>query len=227
MDHILVIDDDADINAMLCELLAGEGYAPTGAYSGTEALLALAGDTFALVLLDLMLPGLAGDQVLAKVRATSTVPVIVLTARTDKPTTVELLKLGADDFIGKPFDTAELLARVEAQLRRARTTQAGQTLTHRDLVVDLDRFDAFIDGQAAGLTKREFDILSLLMSHPAKVFTRANLYETLWGAAYLMDDNTINVHISNLRAKLAKLRPGTEFVETVWGIGFRMAPVRP
>ena len=223
MERILVVDDDVDINTMLCELLTDHGFLVVGAYSGTEALLAL-DDDIALVLLDLMLPGLPGEQVLTRIRATSSVPIIVLTARMDKTATVELLRLGADDYLVKPFDNAELLARIEAQLRRAQPALAGQVLRHGDLVVDLDRFDAFIGGRAAGLTKREFDVLCVLMSHPTKVFTKTNLYEAVWGVTYMNDDNTINVHMSKLRAKLAKLDPGGDYVQTVWGIGFRMTP---
>ena len=224
MIKILVAEDDAYINEMLCELLTQNGYAPTAAYSGTEALLLLPQGGFSLVLLDLMLPGKTGEQVLEEIRKTLTVPVIVLTALTDKETTVKLLRLGADDYIGKPFDNNELLARIDVQLRRAAPRQPeGGLLGHKDLTLDLDGFDAFIGGQKVGLSKREFEIMSLMISFPGKVFTKNNLYESVWGGEFLGDDNTVNVHISKLRAKLKAISPDTEYIQTVWGIGFKMA----
>jgi len=220
-DNILVVDDDSDINGLLCDLLGQKGYNPTPAFSGTEALLLLSQKQYALVVLDLMLPGLTGEEVLVQTRRTSTVPIIVLTARTDKQTTVELLRMGADDYLGKPFDNEELLARVEVQLRRDGTP--GARVTYKDIVLDMDIFDARIGHEPVGLSKREYEILRLLMSRPSKVFTKNNLYETVWGAEFLSDDNTINVHISRIRAKLARLSD-TEYIETVWGIGFKMKP---
>jgi len=223
MRRILIVEDDIHINNMLSELLEQHAYSSVSAYSGTEALLLLARDSFSLVLLDLMLPGKTGEQVLTKLRETSSVPVIVLTARTDKETTVELLRLGADDYIAKPFDNNELLARIEVALRRTPAHQPdGALLRHKDIILDLDGYDASINGQKAGLSKREFEILRLMMSHPNKVFTKNNLYESVWGGEFLGDDNTINVHISKLRAKLGALSPDEEYIQTVWGIGFKM-----
>ena len=225
MTNILVIEDDIHISEMLCTLLAQSGYAPTAAYSGTEGLLRLPQNDFALILLDLMLPGKTGEEVLADIRmGGSSVPVIVLTARTDKETTAALLRAGADDYLAKPFDNNELLARIDVQLRRTAPQKSEPAvLRHKDIVLDLDAFDALIDGKKAGLSKREFEILQLMMSHPNKVFTKNNLYESVWGGAFWGDDNTINVHISKLRGKLAGISPDTEYIQTVWGIGFKMA----
>jgi len=221
---ILIAEDDAHISAMLCELLRQNGYAPVPAYSGTEALLLLQQDRFSLVLLDLMLPGKTGEQVLEELRKRQNLPVIVLTARTDKETTVNLLRLGADDYIAKPFDNDELLARIHVQLRRAAPGQPETNrLCFKDLTLDLDGYDAVSGGQKAGLSKREFEILQLLMKNPKKVFTKNNLYESIWNDEFLGGDNTVNVHISKLRAKLDAISPGTEYVQTVWGIGFKMA----
>jgi DNA-binding response OmpR family regulator len=226
---ILIAEDDNHINQMLFELLEQNGYAPVSAYSGTEALLlwenAPAGGGFALVLLDLMLPGKSGEQVLTEIRSVSAIPVIVLTARSDKETTVQLLRLGADDYLAKPFDNRELLARIEVQLRRFQGAGGGiepQGIRYKDIIIDEEGFDALINGQKAGLSKREYEILHLMMAHPKKVFTKNNLYETVWGGEFLGDDNTINVHISKLRAKLGALAPHEEYIETVWGIGFKM-----
>ncbi len=218
---ILIVEDDAYINGMLCELLARNGYEPVPAYSGTEALLLLGQNIFSLVLLDLMLPGKTGEQVLTEIRGGSPVPVIVLTARADKETTVSLLRMGADDYITKPFDNNELLARIDARLRGA-ALQAGGRITFKDIVLDTDGYDAYVNGKGVDLAKREFEILRLLMSHPGKVFTKNNLYESVWGGEFLGDDNTVSVHISKIRAKLNAVSPGTEYIQTVWGIGFKM-----
>lgn len=224
MTKILVVEDDTYINDMLRELLELNGYMPVAAYSGTEALLLLPRGGFSLVLLDLMLPGKTGEQVLEEIRKTLSVPVIVLTARADKETTVNLLRLGADDYIAKPFDNNELLARIEVRLRRAESLPSeGGRLHYKDITLDLDGYDAVIGGKKAGLSKREFEIMRLMTSYPSKVFTKDNLYESVWGGEFLGDDNTVNVHISKLRAKLKALSPDTEYIQTVWGIGFKMA----
>ncbi|MFR2407283.1 MAG: response regulator transcription factor, partial [Eubacterium callanderi] len=139
---------------------------------------------------------------------------------------IDLLKLGADDFICKPFDVGEVLARVEAQLRRAVAfSEAGgsvKILTSGDLVLDADSMEVRLKDQPVSLTVREFKILHLLMSHPKKVFTRENLFTQVWEDAFLGEDNTVNVHISNIRSKLAKIDPDTSYIKTVWGIGFKM-----
>jgi DNA-binding response OmpR family regulator len=221
MKKILVAEDNNDINNMLCDLLEQNGYAPTAAYSGTEALMRFAGDKYELVLLDLMLPGKAGIDVLAEIRAVSSAPVIALTAVSDKESIVSLLKSGANDYITKPFDNSELLARIEVQLRNNATADKQQ-LRFKDIELDTERYDAFISSQPLQLSKREFQILALLMQNPKKVFTKNNLYESVWQDEFIGDDNTINVHISKIRAKIAKIKPGEEYIQTVWGIGFKM-----
>jgi len=227
MKKILIVEDDVYISEMLCRLLGQHDYETVAAYSGTEALLLLAQEGFSLVLLDLMLPGKAGELVLDELRENSAVPVIVLTAQTDKETTVRLLQSGADDYLAKPFDVNELLARIEVQLRRAvlREEDARQ-LQFMDITLDLDCFDAVVSGQKAGLSKREFEILHLLMMYPNKVFSKNNLYESVWGNEFLGDDNTVNVHISKLRSKLNAISPDTEYIKTVWGIGFKMSDAK-
>ena len=221
MPKILIAEDDIYISEMLCELLTQHNHAPTPAFSGTEALLCLQQGGFALMLLDLMLPGKTGKDVLQEIRKTSAIPIIVLTAMADKETTVDLLQLGADDYIVKPFDNNELLARIDVQLRKLSAIDTGK-LKFKDIVLDLEGYDAYVNGRSAGLSKREFEILRLMMSHPAKVFSKNNLYESVWGDEFMGDDNIINVHISKLRAKLAVLAPGVEYIKTVWGIGFKM-----
>ena len=223
MVNILVVEDDIHISEMLCELLLQNSFAPIAAYSGTEALLLLSQGGFSLVLLDLMLPGKTGEQVLEEIRKTSAVPVIVLTARTDKETTIRLLQAGADDYIAKPFDNNELLARIDVGLRHAMPHKPETAqIIFKDITLDLDGYDAVIGGEKVGLSNREFEILRLMMTYPGKVFTKNNLYESVWGGEFLGDDNTVNVHISKLRAKLNALSPGVEYIQTVWGIGFKM-----
>ena len=178
-----------------------------------------------LVLLDLMLPGLTGEEFIARVRKRRTMPILVLSAKAGLEDRVNVLRLGADDFIPKPFDNAEVLARVEAQLRRYKqfsSVDGNTVLTHGDLKLDREGVSVTIGDEPVALTAREFEILKLLMEHPKKVFTRAQLYEQVWGGEYFGDDNTVNVHISNLRAKLAKLSPA-EYIKTVWGIGFKLS----
>ena len=178
------------------------------------------------MLLDLMLPGLTGEELIAKVRQTGTVPIIVLSAKPGVEPRVTALGLGADDFIPKPFDNREVLARVEAQLRRSKkfSAPAGKKsrLTWGSLVLDQEEFTVTAAGNPVTLTAREFEILSLLMEYPKKVFTREQIYQHVWGEDYFGDDNTVNVHISNLRGKLNRAGGG-EYIKTVWGIGFKMA----
>jgi len=225
LEKILVAEDDMHINTMLRELLEQNGYVVSSAYSGTEALLLLSQDKFALVLLDLMLPGKTGEEVLQEIRTTQNIPIIVLTAKADKETTVNLLHMGADDYLAKPFDNGELLARIAVQLRRsasADSASAANTLTFKDITFDLDGHDAYISGVKVGLSKREFELLRLMATHPQKVFTKNNLYESVWGDEFFGTDNTINMHISRLRAKLNAANPNQEYIKTVWGVGFKM-----
>ena len=223
---ILVIEDDNDISNMIYDLLEQNGYNIKQAYSGTEALLVF-DHKIDLVLLDLMLPGLAGEQVLQEIRKNSNIPVIGLSAKSDKATTINLLKSGADDYVVKPFNNEELLARIEVQLRRYHKAiglpKGNSKLIYRDIVIDVETYSVEVGGTLVNLTKREFLILELMMKYPKKVFTKSNLYEHVWNDEFYGDENTINVHISNLRAKLAKAKPSEEYIQTVWGIGFKMS----
>ena len=222
--HILVVEDDQDINRLLCRILTDGGYDVRPAFSGSEAVLWAEQYDYDLVLLDLMLPGITGEEFIARMRKKRTMPIIVLSAKAGLEDRVNVLRLGADDFIPKPFDNDEVLARVEAQLRRYKQFSApggGQVLRCGDLELDREAIRVTAGGREVPLTAREFEILSLLMSHPRKVFTREQLYESAWGGEYMGDDNTVNVHISNLRSKLSKVSD-QEYIKTVWGIGFKM-----
>ena len=225
--HILVVEDDADINRLLCTILEGAGYSCRAAFSGSEAMLWAEKYDYDLVLLDLMLPGLTGEEFIARIRAGKTMPIIVLSAKVAVEDRVNALGLGADDYITKPFDNREVLARVEAQLRRSRSfspAAGGGELVCGPLRLSREDHTASVNGEEVSLTTREFAILALLMEHPKRAFSRAQIYESVWGEEFMGDDNTVNVHVSNLRAKLSKAAPG-EYIKTVWGIGFKMAEI--
>ena len=228
MKHILIVEDEPDIQELLCAYLRDAGYGTAAAGDGVAALELFQSRPFDLVLLDLMLPGLTGEQFIQKIRPLRTMPIIVLSAKAGLEDKVNVLRMGADDFIPKPFDNLEVLARVEAQLRRVKKFSAPpaqkQQLSCGDLVLDRDEFTVTAGGSPVTLTAREFEILALLMEYPKKVFTREQIYQHVWGEDYFGDDNTVNVHISNLRSKLGKASD-REYIKTVWGIGFKMAEV--
>lgn len=217
---ILIVEDDNDINHLLAEILKRNGYNVAQAYSGTEAKLLLDAGTFSLIILDLMLPGLTGEELVPIVRQKSNVPIIILSAKETPQDKIHTLRLGADDYMTKPFDEGELLARIEANLRRVGSsrTDASAMLTFKDLQLDKESRIVTAGGKAVTLTAREFDILELLMSSPKKVFTKSNLYRSVWNDEFYGDDNTVNVHISKIRSKLGD----GEYIQTVWGIGFKM-----
>ena len=223
--HILVVEDDPHINGLLCRIVTDAGYDCRAAFSGSEAALLAEKYSYDLVPLDLMLPGLSGEEFIAALRRDRTMPIIVLSAKAGVEDRVNVLKLGADDFIPKPFDNAEVLARIEAQLRRYKRFAApagAAVLTWGELRLERESVTVTVGETPVSLTAREFEILALLMEHPKRVYTREQIYRQVWGEEYMGDDNTVNVHISNLRSKLAKVSD-TEFVKTVWGIGFKMA----
>lgn len=225
--NILVVEDDADINNLLYKVLSRQGYNVICAYSGSEAKMCLEHYDFQLILLDLMLPAISGEALLAKIRETKTMPVMIISAKPGQDTKIDVLKLGADDFISKPFDVNEVIARVEAQLRRymvfSNKDEKSDTLKIKNLTLNKKTMEVEVKGQLLVLTAREFSILETLMSYPNKVFTKANLFEHVWQEAFLGDDNTVNVHVSNLRSKISKADPDTDYIHTVWGIGFKMS----
>lgn len=225
--NILVVEDDVDINNLLFKILTNNGYNVRSAYSGSEGRMCIEQYDFQLIMLDLMLPGITGEELISQIREIKTMPIIVVSAKAGQEAKIEVLRLGADDFISKPFDINEVLARVEAQLRRFMVFSSSSgdkdILKHRELILNRETLEVTLKGQVIPLTSREFTILELLMSYPNKVFTKANLFEHVWEDKYLGDDNTVNVHLSNLRSKLAKVDPDMEYIHTVWGIGFKMS----
>lgn len=223
---ILVVEDDSDINGLLCKILIQNGYDVRGAYSGSEAKMCIEQFEYDLIILDLMLPGVSGEELIKEIRKNYFMPIIVSSAKTSTEDKISVLKLGADDFIIKPFDINELLARVEAQLRRytkfSTKNNINNKIIHKNLEFDIDSRQVFVNKKEVNLTVIEFDILNLLITNPNKVFTRSNLFESVWNDEFMGYDNTVNVHVSNLRNKLSKFDKDNEYIQTVWGIGFKL-----
>ena len=226
VNKILVVEDDLDINGLLCKILTQNGYEVRGAYSGSEAKMCVDQFDYDLIILDLMLPGVSGEELLGEIRKKHLMPVIVASAKTGSMDKINVLKMGADDFISKPFDIEEVLARVEAQLRRytkfSTSKESQNKIKHKNLELDTEARQVQVKGIEINLTVREFNILELLVTNPHKVFTRTNLFESVWKDDFMGDDNTVNVHISNLRSKLSKVDKGNDYIQTVWGIGFKL-----
>jgi len=223
MAKILIIEDDMYINQMLGDLLTRAGHSVLSAYSGTEGLMHVKAEQLDLILLDLMLPGKMGEDVLKEIRQMIQIPIIVLTAIDDEDSTVSLLKRGANDYVTKPFNNEVLLARIEVQLRNVvPATTEIKKLQFKDLTLDLELFQGYLDGHPLDLLNREFEILKVMLENPKKVFSKNNLYESVWQEDFLGNDNVINVHMSKIRTKLAKIKPDEEYIQTVWGIGFKL-----
>ena len=224
--NILIVEDDQDINSLLYNILKKEGYNIRSAYSGTEAKMCMEHYDYDLIILDLMLPGVTGEELINEIRKIKNMPIIVVSAKITQEDKINVLKLGADDFISKPFDIYEVIARVQAQLRRYKDFSISKSkdskFKYKNIILDSESRQVAIKNEAISLTLREFAILELLISNPNKVFTRANLFETVWENEFLGDDNTVNVHVSNLRSKLSKADKDTEYIQTVWGIGFKL-----
>ena len=221
MFNLLIIEDNHDVNSMLREVLINEGYAVDSAYTGIDGLMSFQNNSYDLILLDLMLPYKSGDEVLKEIRKSSEIPVIIISAKDIVGTKIDLLKLGADDYITKPFDLNEVAARVEAQLRRSNKLISTKTITYKDIVLDDKYKKITANGVELELTAKEYQLLELFLKNRSKVFTKANIYETIWQDAYLGDDNAVKTHISNLRSKLKAASPQNEYIETVWGLGYR------
>ena len=217
MKHILIIDDDIHIGNILEEVLRRESYRVSRAYSGTEALLVLSAVRPDLVLLDLMLPGLPGEEVLPKLQG---IPVIILSAKADTNSKVSLLLGGAADYVTKPFDTEELLARITVALRGGART-AERTLVHGPLHIDPVTRRVTAHGAEVRLTRTEFAILRLLMDNPAQVITKSTLLERISKDTPDCTESSLKTHMSNLRKKLRDAGVGDP-IEAVWGIGFKL-----
>lgn len=218
--RILVVDDDSALAEMLTMVLEGEGYAVTHAIDGNEALEKFDEDTPDLILLDVMLPFLDGVQVCEQIRATSGVPIIMLTARTDTDDIVRGLEAGADDYVVKPFNPQELMARVRARLRGT-TDGAHEVLRVADLTIDVAAHEVRREGAVIPLTPLEFDLLVLLARKPQQVHSREVLLEKVWGYQYKADTRLVNVHVQRLRSKVELDPDNPQVVITVRGVGYR------
>lgn len=224
MNKILIVEDDVNINNLLKEALSGNGYICGQAFSGTEAALWLEKESWALVLLDLMLPGMTGEEVLGLIRRQGDVPVIVLTAKDALSEKLELLTNGADDYITKPFDIEEVVARVQIQLRHAGREQAPDRISCGEISLEKGTHQIWIGGkELEHLTRQEFAILELLLEHPGQVFSKEAIFTYAWQEEYMGETKTLDVHISNIRKKLKSLTE-KEYIQTVWGIGYRLQP---
>ena len=222
MANILIIEDNNDIHELLKDLFQAE-HRVYSAYSGTEGLLVFAQQKIDLVLLDIMLPGKNGDQVLAEIRKSSQIPVVMLTALGEKSLVSQYLLNGANDYIVKPFNLDEVFARVTVQLRsHFSRDQIDEIQRVKNLRLLPDTFEVVKGDNRVRLGKKEYQILQTLLCHPKKIYTKEELFELVWEEPYLPGDNTLNTHLSNLRKKLAQLDPTEEYIETIWGLGVRI-----
>lgn len=217
MKTILVIDDDVNIGNMLEEILTREGFAVRRAYSGTEAKLVLSGARPDLILLDLMLPGLNGEELLPEIK---NIPVIVISAKAGIDDKVSLLAGGAVDYVTKPFDTRELLARINVQMRKSGTA-FGESLKYGDIVLEADIHSVSVCQKPVRLTPTEYAILKLLMRNPSQVIAKSVMLERISESTPDCVESSLKVHVSNLRRKLLEAG-GVDYIESVWGIGFKL-----
>ncbi len=218
MKTIAIIDDDIYIGDMLEEVLRNNSYHVIRAYSGTEALFLLGQTKPDLILLDLMLPGLSGEEVLPYIEK---IPVIVLSAKVDVQDKINLLLAGAADYMTKPFDTGELLARIAVQLRKVEVSRISDIIEAGDLRIDISSHAVMVKENAVYLTKTEYAILKLLMQNPKNVIAKSVILERISGDTPDCTESSLKQHISNLRKKL-RAAGGQEYIEAVWGIGFRL-----
>lgn len=226
MAKILIAEDDKEINRLLSEFLKSQGYEVVAAFNGLDANSAIHGTgDISLILLDLMLPFKSGDMVLSELRECSDIPVIIISAKDAVRTKVELIHMGADDYITKPFDLDEISVRIEAVLRRTGKTAEKANdciLRHKDLIMDCGRKTVEVNGHVLVLTVKEYAILNLMLKNKTKLFSKANIFESIWNEPYYNEDNTLKVHMSNIRSKIKQYAPDDEYIETVWGMGYRL-----
>jgi two-component system, OmpR family, alkaline phosphatase synthesis response regulator PhoP len=222
---VLVVEDEASISSFVAAYLKNAGYVVRTTASGAEALKLVASEKPALVVLDLMLPDIDGVEVCKRIRQSTDLPVLMLTARDEDVDKIIGLEVGADDYMTKPFNPRELVARVRAILRRATTErEKGESavLVHGDLTVDAGRREARVGEQEIQLAPKEFDLLWELLDHRGLVLTRDQLLERVWGYTFAGDTRTVDVHVRQLRRKLGDASP----VVTVWGVGYKVSPAR-
>jgi len=223
VSRVLVVEDEESFSEPLAYMLRREGFDVTTAATGPDALDEFERTGADIVLLDVMLPGLSGTEVCRKLRAQSSVPIIMLTAKDSEIDKVVGLELGADDYVTKPYSARELIARMRAVLRRGGEAEAAQssTLESGRVRMDVDRHIVSIDGEHVPMPLKEFDLLEMLLRNPGRVLTRAQLIDRVWGADYVGDTKTLDVHIKRLRAKIEPDPANPKFVLTVRGLGYK------
>lgn len=223
--NILIVDDEPGIVRLIAMYLEREGFQTSSARTGAEALAAVRGSDPSLVVLDIMLPDIDGWEVCREIRAVSDVPIVMLTARESDEDKIVGLELGADDYVTKPFKPRELVARVKAVLRRTRATPVdtdGRTLDFGELTINLDKREVRLNNELVTLRVKEYDLLVELAGKPGFVFKREQLLQDVWGYDFFGDSGTIDVHVRRLRAKLNDDSSNPRFIETVWGVGYRL-----
>ena len=224
MYNILVVDDDKEIVESIEIFLKNEGYNVYKAYNGMEALDVLVNNDVHLILMDIMMPKLDGIKATIKIREEKNIPIILVSAKSEDTDKIIGLNIGADDYITKPFEIREVLARVQVQLRRKEEKETGieRDLSFKDMVLNRDTFQVRIDGRILSkITKQEFAILELLLRNPKQVFSKEDIFEYAWDEPYMGETKTLDVHISNIRKKIKQVT-SDEYIETVWGIGYRL-----
>lgn len=225
--NLLIVEDDIEINDLLKNFLESEGYNVVSAYDGKMALDFFNQNKFDLILLDIMIPKIDGISVIKYIRDNSIVPIIVISAKDSDFDKTIGLGLGADDYITKPFSMIEVLARIKAQIRRTTkyssiSIYSNSILKFADIVINLDNYSVYKNNNKIELTNKEFEILRLLVENPNKVYTKSQIYSSVWNEAYINDENAVNVHISRLRNKIEDDSKNPKYIITVWGIGYRV-----
>ena len=227
MRRVLIVEDDREIRTLLKDFLMENEYEVMEACNGREASACIRTEAYDIILMDMMLPYKSGNDLIRELRESAAgikdTPVIVISAKSSKDTRLEALKMGADDYIVKPFDMDEVLVRIEVVLRRSspETKEDESALSYHGIEMSLERNSVSYEGIPIRLTAKEMHLLQLFLENPQKTFSKANLYKSVWKDDYIYEDNTINVHMSNLRNKLRKI-VGEEVIETVWGIGYKL-----
>jgi DNA-binding response OmpR family regulator len=222
---VLVVEDEASIASFVSLYLKNAGYEVRTATNGADALTAVQSQQPSLIVLDLMLPDIDGIEICRRIRQKSDVPILMLTARDEDVDKIIGLEVGADDYMTKPFNPRELVARVKSILRRAtpeRKERETETIRHGDLFVDAGRREVKVDRQEIQLAPKEFDLLWELLDHRGLVLTRDQLLERVWGYTFAGDTRTVDVHVRQLRRKLGEASP----IVTVWGVGYKVGPAR-
>ena len=225
MNCVLIVEDDSDINNFINDYFVIKGYSTIQAFSGTEGLLRLKNERdICCVILDLMLPGLSGEEIIQEVRKVSDVPIITVSAKNEEEAKIEVLKLGADDFLLKPFNLEELQLKVERNIQKYLNQQVSYKKNEefKNIILNQDTREVFVDGRNVYFTSKEFDILMLLIQNPNKVISKEKIFREVWHEDYCIDTQTVTVHIKNIRKKIKEVNPITPTIETVWGIEFKI-----